>query len=389
MSNTSNTTGSTDNMAKGLEDVVITTTKLSKVDGIAGHLYYRGYSIDVLAQHASFEEVAHLLWFGHLPNKAELQATRERLARERYLTPGLVDSLRNIPSTASPMAVLRSAVSLLGHYDPEAEDTNHEAVMDKACRLTAQIASVIAAFERLRRGQELVEPREDLNHAANFLYMLTGEEPDPAASRALEMYLILLADHEFNASTFAARVTASTMSDLYSAVTAAIGALKGPLHGAANQKAMEQFMEIGSVENVRSWFEKAKAERRRIMGVGHRVYKVLDPRARHLREVALQLNEVAEDHRWLDIALKLEELVESDPYFNERQLHPNVDYYSAPLLYTLGIPVDLFTTIFAMSRIVGWTAHVMEQWADNRLIRPRAQYVGPIDLPWVPLEQRG
>ncbi len=379
---------SSTNLAKGLEGVVVTTTELSKVDGTAGRLYYRGYSIDDLAQHATFEEVAYLLWFGHLPNQSELAMIHERMIGCRSMDRELLDSLRHIPLGAPPMAVLRSAVSLLGHYDPDAEDNSPDAAMDKACRLTGQIANAIAAFDRIRNGLEPIEPREDLSHAANFLYMLSGEEPSPVASQALEMYLILLADHEFNASTFVARVTASTLSDLYSAITAAIGTLKGPLHGAANQKALEQFLEIGSVENVPAWFEKAKAERRRIMGVGHRVYKVFDPRARHLREMALRLNETAQDRRLLSIALKLEELVESDPYFSERQLHPNVDYYSAPVLYTLGIAADLFPTIFAMSRIVGWTAHVMEQWADNRLIRPRAQYVGPVDLPWIPLEQR-
>jgi len=385
----SSVAGSSEKPVKGLEGVAVATTRLSKVDGIAGRLYYRGYSIDDLAEYATFEEVAYLLWFGHLPNRQELAQIRATMAHHRTtLYDEVMGLLRHTPTRAVPMAVLRCVTSFLGHYDPDAENNSLEATIDKAYLLTSQFANVVAAFDRLRKGLEPIMPRKDLSHAANFLYMLTGKEPDGIASRALEMYLILLADHGFNASTFAARVTASTLSDLYSAITAAVGALKGPLHGAANEGAMEQFMEIGSVENVKPWFEKAKAEKRRIMGVGHRVYKVFDPRGRHLRRIALQLNEIAEDRRWLDIALKLEQVVEVDPYFNERRLYPNVDYYSAPLLYTLGIAVDLFPTIFAMARVVGWTAHVMEQWADNRLIRPAEYYEGPLDLPWVPLERR-
>ncbi len=384
----SNTTQSSEKLAKGLEGIVVATTQLSKVDGLAGRLYYRGYSINDLAEHATFEEVAYLLWYGRLPNRAELSQIHQDLAGHRALHPDLIDLLRRMPSGVVPMAALRTAVSLVGNHDADADNLDSNASLQKAHLLTSQIASIIATFDRLRNGQEPVEPRADLSHAANFLYMLTGQEPSDTASRALEVYLILLADHGFNASTFNARVTASTLSDMYSAITAAIGTLKGPLHGAANQRAMEQFMEIGSVENVPAWFEKAKAEKRRIMGVGHRVYKVFDPRARHLREMATQLSGANDNSRWMDVALKLEELVTNDPYFVERGLYPNVDYYSGPVLYTLGIALDLFPTIFAMSRIVGWTAHVIEQWADNRLIRPRADYVGPLDLPWVPLEQR-
>lgn len=384
----SNTTGGTDGVAKGLEGIVVAQTRLSKVDGEAGRLYYRGYSIDDLATHATFEETAYLLWFGHLPTKDELAQLHQALVAVRPLRPELMERIVVTPKQAVPMAVVRCAVSCLAHFDPEAEDLSEEASMRKAYLLTSQIASVIAAFHRLRQGLEIIPPREDLSHAANFLYMLTGEEPSEQAAKALDMYLILLADHGFNASTFVARVTASTLSDMYSAITSAVGALKGPLHGAANQRAMEQFMEIGSVDNVVPWFERAKAEKRRIMGIGHRVYKVFDPRARHLRQKAVELAEVSHDSRWVDIAVKLEEVATSDPYFVERKLYPNVDYYSGPVLYTLGIEPDLFPTIFAMSRIVGWTAHVMEQWADNRLIRPRAEFVGDLDRAWVPMEQR-
>ncbi|MCD6290484.1 MAG: hypothetical protein J7M34_08275 [Anaerolineae bacterium] len=373
---------------RGLEGVVVTTTQLSKVDGTAGRLYYRGYSIDHLAKNASFEEVAYLLWAGHLPNASEISKVREDLVACRTAPSGLVDALRKVPLNAPPMTALRSIISLLGHYDPDAEDNGPEASMRKAYRLTSQMATLVAAFDQIRKGKDPIPPRQDLNHAANFLYMLTGEEPSDIASRALETYLILLADHGFNASTFAARVTASTLSDMHSAIVSAIGTLKGPLHGAANQRALEQFLEIGDVENVKPWFEKAKAEKRRIMGVGHRVYKVVDPRARYLRQMALQLSGTTGNPQVLDIALKLEEVVSEDPYFVERKLYPNVDYYSAPALYMLGIDADLFPTLFAMSRVVGWTAHVMEQWANNRLIRPRAQFIGDLDLPWVPLEER-
>ncbi len=384
------TAAETEKVSKGLEGVIVASTRLSKVDGIAGRLYYRGYSIDDLAQNATFEEVAYLLWYGHLPTRLELAQSNRYLAEHRCtLRTELIDQMRRSPKGAVPMAVLRCAVSFLGHYDLDADNRSREATLQKAYILTSQFATAIAAFDRIRKGLEPIMPRMDLSHAANFLYMLTGEEPSEIASRALDTYLILLADHGFNASTFAARVTASTLSDLYSAITSAVGTLKGPLHGAANEGAMEQFMEIGSVENVKPWFEKAKAEKRRIMGIGHRVYKVFDPRGRLLRHMAIELNQVAKEKRWLDIALKLEQVAEVDPYFNERRLYPNVDYYSAPVLYTLGIAVDLFPAIFAMARVVGWTAHVMEQWEDNRLIRPTEDYIGPLDLPWIPLDKRG
>jgi citrate synthase len=383
-------TETTEKVAKGLEGIVVATTKLSKVDGIAGRLYYRGYSIDDLAENGTFEEIAYLLWYGHLPNKRELAGSNHHMVEHRdTLRRELVAQMSRAPEHAVPMAVLRCAVSFLGHYDPDADNHNPEVVLQKAYLLTSQFATAIAAYDRIRKGLKPVEPRLDLSHAAHFLYMLTGEEPSPIAARALDTYLILLADHGFNASTFAARVTASTLTDLYSAITSAVGTLKGPLHGAANEGAMEQFVEIGDTENVKAWFEQAKAEKRRIMGIGHRVYKVFDPRGRLLRRMAIELNQVAAEKRWLDIALKLEQVAAADPYFNERRLYPNVDYYSAPVLYTLGIAVDLFPCIFAMARVVGWTAHVMEQWEDNRLIRPTEEYIGPLDLPWVALEKRG
>ncbi len=373
---------------KGLVGVIAADTALSLVKGDEGKLYYRGYNIHDLAEHASFEEVAHLLWFGKLPTRSELEAMHAQMTVCRELPPQVVDVLRNLSDDAVPMAVLRSAISLLAHYDPEAEDNSKDANRRKAYRLASQLASIIATFERLRRGLEPIPPRDDLGHAANFLYMLTGETPDETSVRTLDQYLVLLADHGFNASTFAARVTASTLSDLYSAITSALGTLKGRLHGGANQAAMEMFMEIGEPQNVEAWFKQARAEGRRIMGMGHRVYKTEDPRALHLRRAAEELSAVTGQSKWYEIARRLEQVARADPYFIERQIYVNADYYSGPVLYMIGVPVDQFTPLFAVSRIVGWTAHVLEQWEDNVLMRPRAQYVGPVDLEFVPLDQR-
>jgi len=382
------TSKSTAIVAKGLEGVIVSDTALSFVNGAEGKLYYRGYSIHDLAEHSSFEEVAYLLWFGALPTCSQLEEMRERMVKCRELPPQVVAALDRLPRDAVPMAVLRSVVSLLAHYDPDSEDSSPQANQRKACRLAGQIASVIATFDRLRRGLEPVPPRGDLGHAANFLYMLTGETPDETRVRALDLYLVLLADHEFNASTFAARVTASTLSDLHSAITSALGTLKGPLHGGANQAAMEMFMEIGEPSNVEEWFKQVRVGRRRVMGIGHRVYKTEDPRSIHLRRAAEALSAFTGQSKWYEIATRLEQVALADPYFIERNLAVNVDYYSAVVLYLIGIPVDLFTPVFAMSRIVGWTAHVLEQWADNRLIRPRAQYIGPVDLVYVPIGER-
>jgi citrate synthase len=287
------------------------------------------------------------------------------------------------------MSVLRTAVSGLALNDPDAEDISHESNLHKAVDLTAKIPTIIAAIDRNRKELELVGPRNDLDHGANFLYMLRGREPSELEAEAINLYLVLLADHGFNASTFSARVTAATQSDMYSAVTTAIGTLKGPAHGGATQATMQQFLEIGEVETVETWFKNARAQKRRIMGIGHRVYKVEDPRARHLRQMAFELGKQTDPNpKWVRIAEKLEQTARQDTFFIERNLYANVDYYSAPLLYALGIEPDLFTTLFAMSRVVGWTGHLLEQYADNRLIRPRGDYVGPLDLEWVPIDER-
>ncbi|OIO90093.1 MAG: hypothetical protein AUK03_13655 [Anaerolineae bacterium CG2_30_64_16] len=385
----SNTEATKPAAGAGLAGQVVADSSISFVDGAAGILEYRGYDIRELAAHSHFEEVAFLLWNGHLPTAQELAEMKAQARACRFMPPEIISALRNLPKDAEPMAVMRSAVSLLAHYDPESEDNTPLAHQHKACRLLGQISGVLAAFERIRKGEEPVKPRMDLDHAANFLWMLTGEDPDPLAARALDQYLLLLAEHEFNASTFTARVTASTGSDLHSAITSALGTLKGPLHGAAVQEAMAQFLEIGSAENVESWFELARAEGHRVMGMGHRVYKVRDPRAAPLMANVESMAQSTGEREWFDIARKLETVAMQDPYFQERNLSANVDFYSAPLLYSLGIPVNTFTPMFAMSRIVGWTAHVYEQQANNRLIRPLANYVGAHQLPWAPIEQRG
>ena len=373
----------------GLAGIVVGDTSISYVDGAQGILEYRGYDIRVLAEHSSFEEVAYLLWNGCLPTTQELQEMRAQARACRYLPPEIIAALHNMPKNAEPMAVMRSAVSLLGHYDPESEENTPLAHQHKACRLLGQISGVLAAFERIRRGEEPIKPRMDLDHAANFLWMLNGEDPEPLAAKALDQYLIMLAEHELNASTFTARVIASTGSELHSAITGALGALKGPAHGAAVQEAMVQFLDIGSPDNVEAWFEKSRAEGHRVMGIGHRVYKVRDPRAEPLMKNVETMVEATGERQWFDIASKLEAIATQDPYFKERKLRANVDFYSAPLLYSIGIPVDAFTCMFAMSRIVGWTAHVYEQQANNRLIRPLGNYTGQHQLPWTPIEKRG
>jgi citrate synthase len=370
-------------IAQGLEDVTIGQSELSFIDGEAGRLLYRGYDIHDLAMYSSFEEVASLMWNGRLPTRDQLNDLKRQLAAHRQLPSGLLAVLRALPVTASPMEALRTAVSASSMFDPDADNIALDAARQKAIRLTAQLPTMVAAFERLRNGQEPVPPREDLGQAANYLYMQTGQMPDPEQVRALDTYFILLVDHEMNASTFAARVTTGTRSDMYSAITTAIGTLKGPLHGGANQAAMEMLMEIGDPSRVESYIRQALAAKRRIMGFGHRVYKTEDPRTTVLRPFSKQLTEKAGASKWFEISQRIEDLM-----LQQKNINANVDFYSASVLYVLGIRPDLFTPIFACSRIVGWTAHVLEQLADNRLIRPRIEYVGPRDLKYVPIDQR-
>jgi citrate synthase len=372
----------------GLEGVVVAQSKMSKVLGDVGRLIYSGYDIHDLAGHdTSFEEVSYMLWFCCLPTREQLDDFERDMISRRGISFQVMDLVRSTPEGAHPMAVLRTAVSGLALSDPEADDLSHESNLRKAADMAAKVPTIIAAIDRNRKGWEPLGPRDDLSHAANFLYMLHGREPTETETRALNLYLVLLADHGFNASTFSARVTAATHSDIYSAVTSAIGTLKGPAHGGATEAAMEQLFAIEDVEKVEGWFQNARAQGRRVMGIGHRVYKVEDPRAPHLRKMAAELGEQG-DPKWFQIAERLEQVARQDSYFVERNLYANVDFYAPPMLYALGIEPDLFTTIFAMSRIVGWTGHLLEQYADNRLIRPRAEYIGPMDLKWVPIDER-
>ncbi len=379
-----------DEQKKGLEGAVVADTRLSRVMGDVGRLIYCGYEISDLAEHATYEEIVYLLWNQKLPTQTELKAIRQALTAEMPLSSAEIDIMRRFPVKAHPMGILRTAVSMLGLFDPTADDNSPEANQRKALRLTAKMPTVIAAWARIRQGKEPIPPRADLSLAANFIYMLTGKDPDPVAVDALNVYLVLLADHGMNASTFTSRVVTSTDGDMYSAITAAIGSLKGPKHGGANEAAMRMFFEIGSPDNVEKWFtEEVKGKGRRIMGVGHRVYKAFDPRADVLKRHVDKLGPSATQNPVFQIATKLEKLVMADPYFAERKLFPNVDYYSSIVLDAIGVETDLQTPLFAMSRIAGWSAQVIEQWADNRLIRPLDSYIGPMDLQWVPIAQRG
>jgi len=370
-------------LIKGLEGVIAARSALSFVDGQAGRLIYCGYDIHDLAAHSSFEEVAYLMWNGRLPTRAQLEELKQNLTVNRQLPDGLMALLKVFPPTATPMEVLRTAVSASSLFDREAEALSLAASRRKAIRVTAQLPTIMATYARLRNGQEPVPPRDDLGHAANYLYMQTGEVPDPENARALDVYYVLLVDHEMNASTFAARVTTGTLSDMTSAITSAIGTLKGPLHGGANQAAMKMLLEIGEPDGVESYIKQALAEKKRIMGFGHRVYKTEDPRTTVLRPLSEKLCQKVGAPKWYQMSRRIEDLM-----IQEKGINANVDFYSASVLYVLGIPPDLFTPMFACSRIVGWTAHVLEQLADNRLIRPRAEYVGSTDLKYVPIEQR-
>jgi len=367
----------------GLEGVVVSSTALSFIDGNAGTLLYRGINIHELAEKSNFEEICYLLWHGRLPNRPEWQRTREEMGQSRALPMAVVDHLRRMGGAATPMAALRTGVSLLAVFDPEAEDNSPEANLRKAMRLTGQMATLVAAFDRIRNGKEPIAPDPALDHACDFLRMLSGRTPDEVSTRAMDIVLVLHADHGFNASTFAARVTASTLSDIYSAITTAIGTLKGPLHGGANEAVMKMLLEIGSTEKVSDYLHQTLAAKKRVMGFGHRVYKTFDPRAEHLRKVSRQLGKGNGNMKWYEMTSKIEEWM-----VKEKHLYPNVDLYSASCFYYMGIETDLYTPIFAVSRIAGWSAHVLEQLQNNRLIRPNAQYVGPFDVSYTPLEKR-
>jgi citrate synthase len=358
----------------GLEDIVATSSAICYLDGERGVLAYCGYDIHDLAQHATFEEVCFLLWHRRLPRRAELGDLQTALAAARPLPEPVIRLMRQLPH-ADGMDALRTLTSVLAHYDPDAEDSSPAANYRAAVRLTAQVASLVATIGRLDAGGGPVAPDPALGHAANFLYMLTGDRPDATAVRAFDIALILHADHELNASTFAARVAAATLTDIYSAMVAAIGALKGPLHGGANADVMRLLLEIGEnagPDRAEAAVRAKLARKEKIPGFGHRVYRTEDPRATHLRRMSKELGARAGNTRWFDMSQRIEQVVTG-----EKKLYPNVDFYSASTYYTLRIPIDLFTPIFAVSRVSGWTAHVLEQYANNRLIRPRAEYVGP------------
>jgi citrate synthase len=367
----------------GLEDTVATSSAICYLDGDRGVLAYCGYDIHDLAKHATFEEVCFLLWRRRLPTRAELGDLQSQLVAARPLPEPILRLIRQLPS-GNAMDLLRTLTSALGHYDPDAADNSQPANDRKAVRLTAQIGSLVAALGRISAGHGPIAPDPVLSHAANFLYMLTGERPSALATRAFDVALILHADHELNASTFAARVAAATLTDIHSAIVAAIGTLKGPLHGGANADVMRLLLEIGAVEKADEVIRAKLARKEKIPGFGHRVYHTEDPRATHLRQMSRELGQRAGQPVWYEMSQRIEALVKS-----EKKLNANVDFYSASTYYALGIPIDLFTPIFAVSRISGWTAHVLEQYANNRLIRPRAEYIGP-EYPqrYVALESR-
>lgn len=367
----------------GLRGAVVGNTSLSSINGEEGKLIYRGLDIHDLARNSTYEEICYLLWFGALPSRRNLDELRAELAKRRALPPQLVTLLRDLPATAAPMDVLRTAVSSLGLFDPKVSDMSREASLEKAMTLTAIFPTILAAYHHLNRGDAFVQPRPDLDTAANFLYMFFGKEPERDAARVLDVALILHADHGMNASTFSAIVTAATLSDMYSAITSAIGTLKGPLHGGANEGVIKNLLEIGDIGKVDAWVTDHLAKHEKIMGFGHAVYKAYDPRASELKAIAKEVGQRAGTTKWVDLTERMERAV-----WERKQLYPNVDLYSASVYYTLGFPTEYFTPIFAMSRVAGWCAHVLEQYADNKLIRPRANYVGPRDVTYVPLEKR-
>ncbi|MGE0813079.1 MAG: citrate synthase [Vicinamibacterales bacterium] len=370
----------------GLADVVATESSICFIDGDRGVLSYRGFDIHDLARFATFEEICFLLWHGHLPSKAELGDLQSQLAAARPLPEAILRLMRMLPP-GDGMDALRTLTSALGHYDPDAHDNTPRGAYRKAVRLTGQMAGLVATWGRLQAGGGPIAPDPALGHAANFLYMLLGERPDPVAARAMDVALVLHADHELNASTFAARVAAATLTDMHSAVVAGVGTLKGPLHGGANAEVMKMLLDVGQdapAERVDAFIRGKLQRKEKVPGFGHRVYTTEDPRARHLRRMSQEFGKRAGNPTWFEMSERIEALVKA-----EKKLNPNVDFYSASLYYTMGIPLDLYTPIFAVSRISGWSAHVLEQLANNRLIRPRAEYTGPAyPQTWVPLEQR-
>jgi len=370
--------------APGLKGVIALESELSSIDGEKGELVYRGYTIEDLAEHATYEEVVYLLWNGELPDASALKELRTQLRANRQLPDEILDILRNAPETAHPMAVLRTAVSALSFFDEETEDMNVDANRRKATRILAGIPTIIAAFDRLRKGLEPIAPIDEGSMAFNFLYMLNGEKPGAAAERTFDVCLVLHADHGLNASTFTSRVIGSTLSDMYSAITGAIGALKGPLHGGANREVMRMLLDVDSKgADPVEYVQNRLASKEKVMGFGHRVYTTMDPRAAILRDMVEGLSEEKNQRKWYDYSVEI-----MNTMIAEKDINPNVDFFSASTYHMLGLDADLFTPIFALSRTAGWTAHLLEQWSDNRLIRPRAEYVGEKGKAFVPLDAR-
>lgn len=368
---------------QGLQDVVVSESTISYIDGQKGILVYAGINIHELAENSTFEETAYLLLHRKLPTQKELDSFNEVLKAHRQVPDGVIDLIRRLPKTTEPMDALRTAASALSSYEEQPHDNSLEQQKRRVLQLIAQMATLVAAFQRIRSEQEVISPNPELTHAENFLYMLKGDIPDATAARAIDIALILHADHGLNASTFAARVTTSTLSDVYSAITSAIGTLKGPLHGGANQKVMEMLLEIGENGDPIAYVKKELEKGKKVMGFGHRVYRTEDPRATHLRTMSEEACRVTGNSHWYEMSHKIEDYIKS-----QKGINANVDFYSASVYYSLGIPTDLFTLLFAMSRIAGWGAHILEQYENNRLIRPRLQYVGPRDAHWIPIQKR-
>ncbi len=383
MTVTSNSAPPISSASKGMEGLVAAQTAISYIDGQNGRLFYRGIDINDLAANSTFEETTALLWYRRLPTREQLNKFEAKIKENRLIPNEVVSILLSLPARTSPMGALRTAVSASATYDPNEGDNSLEANVNKSIRLTACFPTIIAAWHRIRNGLWPVTPSTELSHAANLLYMLTGEAPDERVAKAVDTALILHADHGLNASTFAARVTASTLSNLHSAITSAVGTLKGPLHGGANEQVMRMLLEIGDVDGVEQYMQGMFAAKKKIMGFGHRVYKADDPRAAWLRTLSQEASESTGKTSWYEMSEKIRKMVQE-----HRSLPVNVDFYSASLYYVAGIPIDIFTPLFAISRVSGWTAHVYEQYSNNRLIRPESEYIGPMDVPYVPIDQR-
>ena len=372
-----------ESFSKGLDGIIAAQTRLSDVRGDTGELIYAGYDINELAGKVTFEEVIHLLHWNHLPNRKELAELKATLAAERELPKGVIDMLRLVPRDTPPMDIIRTAVSATGCFDPQRDDSTYDDLRRKAMRLIAQIPMITAYFHRIRQGKELLPPDPTLGEAANFLLMINGKAPSQEMANTMDLCYILHADHGMNASTFSARVTMATLSDMYSAITSAIGTLKGPLHGGANEGVIKMLKEIGTLERVDAYIEECLLQKKKIMGIGHRVYKTLDPRAPHLKRMAQLLSLKLGEPKWIQMSDRIAEIM-----LLKKNLHANVDFYSATVYYSMGLPTDLFTPVFAIARVAGWTAHLLEQVADNRLIRPQSLYIGPVGLKVKPIEER-